>query len=67
LKHKESLLFVNKKKQKNFVNLGFARTGLPTVIPVHSNKSFLLVFFKKDASFLPCNLMISPTLIPDRR
>jgi len=36
LSGRKNLLFVNKKKQKNF--LGFLR------------KSFLLLFFKKDAS-----------------
>ena len=44
---KEALLFVNKKKQKNFFNLGYAgatratRNGL-------SNRSFLVLFFKKE-------------------
>jgi uncharacterized protein (DUF2147 family) len=46
---KQALLFVNKKKQKNFVNLGhagFAATG-PT-----SQKSFAPLFFKKAATLL---------------
>jgi alpha-L-arabinofuranosidase len=41
-----SLLFVNKKKQKNFVNW-----SAPAVVgALQVNKSFLLLFFKKDAS-----------------
>jgi len=38
LKRRKNLLFVNKKKQKNFVNLACCQ----------SDKSFLLLFFKKE-------------------
>jgi len=41
---KEGLLFVNKKKQKNFDNLDHA--GLTGTGPI--NKSFLVLFFKKE-------------------
>ena len=44
LRYGKNLLFVNKKKQKNFVNL-----ELGYGVPVLSNKSFLLLFFKKEA------------------
>jgi hypothetical protein len=44
----KDLLFVNKKKQKNFVSLG---PGV-TCAPSQTYKSFLLLFFKKeDSSF----------------
>ena len=38
---------MNKKKQKNFVNW----SAPPAVGALQVNKSFLLLFFKKDASF----------------
>ena len=43
---RKKLLLVNKKKQKNFVN-GSAPAGVGAF---QSDKSFLLLFFKKDAS-----------------
>ena len=67
LSRKGSLLFVNKKKQKNFVNYDFHVPACRRWIPVHSNKSFLLLFFKKDASFLFCNLLISLVMIRSSR
>jgi hypothetical protein len=45
IKKKQALLFVNKKKQKNFVLRAVATPETnPTVI-----RSFLLLFFKKEA------------------
>jgi hypothetical protein len=43
------LLFVNKKKQKNFVKLG--RAGFAVIGPA-KQKFFAPLFFKKAASFL---------------
>jgi hypothetical protein len=43
-KRKQALLFVNKKKQKNFVNLGRRRFQQVA----KRTKSFLLLFFKKE-------------------
>ena len=57
---------MKQKCAKNFVNLGFASTGLRAVGSDHLNKSFLLLFFKKDASLLRCNLLISLVIIRDR-
>jgi hypothetical protein len=44
LARKEALLFVNKKKQKNFFNLD--RAGETT--QAQRSKSFLVLFFKKE-------------------
>jgi hypothetical protein len=44
---KEGLLFVNKKKQKNFFNLGLAGSRAP--VP-ESQKFFAPLFFKKAAA-----------------
>jgi hypothetical protein len=49
LKRREKLLFVNKKKQKNFVILG--RAGFSAAGPA-KQKFFAPLFFKKAASFL---------------
>jgi hypothetical protein len=46
---KGRLLFVNKKKQKNFVSLG--RAGVSATDP-SKQKFFALLFFKKAAAFL---------------
>jgi hypothetical protein len=48
-KRRERLLFVNQKKQKNFVRLG--RAGFSATGPV-SKKVFAPLFFKNAASFL---------------
>jgi len=50
LRGRKNLLHVNKKKQKNFVDSGpYAPVRRPC-IPIFSNKGFLLLFFKQDAS-----------------
>jgi len=54
VRQSKSLLFVNKKKQKNFVNWSALAASAH-----HFNKSFLLLFSKKDASLLHYNLLIS--------
>jgi hypothetical protein len=41
------LLFVNKKKQKNFTYFPSRAVAAPTPMTQH-NKSFLLLFFKKE-------------------
>jgi hypothetical protein len=41
------LLFVNKKKQKNFDYFPAEAVAAPMPMPQH-NKSFLLLFFKKE-------------------
>ena len=58
LKVRKNLLFVNKKKQKNFVNfvLGLSAPG-------QLNKSFCF-FFQKEGFFLHVNLLISFIIIP---
>jgi hypothetical protein len=48
-KGREALLFVNKKKQKNFFNLG--RAGFNATVP-KEQKFFAPLFFKKAAAFL---------------
>jgi len=47
LKGRRSLLFVNKKKQKNFVNLEFVRTGRRNANEVDFIKVFCFFFSKK--------------------
>jgi len=47
LKQRKNLLLVNKKKQKNFVNLKGGCKFSEFCIPNLLNKSFLLFFFKK--------------------
>jgi hypothetical protein len=49
LKRSKRLLFVNKKKQKNFTELG--RAGSNTAVPVRQ-KFFAPLFSKKAAAFL---------------
>jgi hypothetical protein len=51
LKREQALLFVNKKKQKNFALLGALATALPQP-PL--SRSFLVLFLKKEplAGFL---------------
>jgi len=49
LKRSKRLLFVNKKKQKNFAKLG--RAGFNATAPV-KQKFFAPLFFKKAAAFL---------------
>jgi hypothetical protein len=44
LKQKQALLFVNKKKQKNFINFAFG----PFQQRAKRSKSFLVLFFKKE-------------------
>jgi len=44
LRHRKNLLFVNKRKQKNFV---------------YFYQKFFASFFQKDAPFLFCNRLIS--------
>jgi hypothetical protein len=52
VKGKQALLFLQKKQQKNSYLLGVLATAGQNPA---TNKSFLLLFFKKDAlSFLPC-------------
>jgi hypothetical protein len=47
-KVKQALLFLKKKKQKNFWNFGpWAVAASQPMVPSH--KSFLLLFFKKEA------------------
>jgi hypothetical protein len=49
MKDKQALLFVNKKKQKNFINAGaevLATGSLKCTDQI--NKSFLVLFFKKE-------------------
>ena len=46
------LLFVNKKKQKNFVNLEFACVGLSNVRSVPFGKKFFAAFFQKSCILL---------------
>jgi hypothetical protein len=53
LRQKASLLFVNKKKQKNFVNWSTPAAAEA----LQSIKSFLLLFFKEDASCLSLQLI----------
>jgi len=43
----KNLLFVNKKKQKNFVNLEFACAGLPAVGSDPIEQKFFASFFQK--------------------
>jgi hypothetical protein len=57
---RKNLLFVNKKKQKNFINLVRAATGrrvpaLPTA-EHHVKKVFLLLFFQKKKTLPSCRL-----------
>ena len=53
-KRRGRLLFVNKKKQKNFFNLG--RAGFAATVP-GEQKFFAPLFFKKAAAILfPLNL-----------
>jgi hypothetical protein len=49
---KGRLLFVNKKKQKNFINLG--RAGFTAASPV--SKKFLRRFFQKAPAFFAVGL-----------
>jgi hypothetical protein len=55
---KQTLLFVNKKKQKNFVLPAVANAG-PTPTGI---KSFLLLFFKKEV--LSSLSIPSPRIVP---
>jgi hypothetical protein len=49
LNRKEALLFVNKKKQKNFIYSGSVVLGTAGRNgTVQINKSFLVLFFKKE-------------------
>jgi len=47
INRKKSLLFVNKKKQKNFVNLEIACNGLATVGSEPFEQKFFASFFQK--------------------
>ena len=47
LRQKRSLLFVNKKKQKNFVDLGFSCPRLPMVGAEPFEQKFFTSFFQK--------------------
>jgi len=47
LKDRRSLLFVNKKKQKNFVNFGFAFAAPATVGFNQFEQEFFASFFQK--------------------
>ena len=47
LEHRKSLLFVNKKKQKNFFNLELACTGLQNVGSRPFEQKFFASFFQK--------------------
>jgi len=55
---------VNKKKQKNFVNLAWGCTVFRFRVPAQLNKSFLLLFFKKEAFLLRLNALIWLIIIP---
>jgi hypothetical protein len=55
-KEKGRLLFVNKKKQKNFVNLG--RAGFVATGPV-SKKFFAPLFFKKAAASFAASFSVT--------
>jgi hypothetical protein len=56
-KRREALLFVNKKKQKNFFKLG--RAGFNAAVPV-KQKFFAPLFFKKASAFLFAAKAITP-------
>ena len=49
----EGLLFVNKKKQKNFVTWDSACGDDSATCAVPGSKSFLVLFFKKEALLFP--------------
>ena len=70
-RHKKSLIFVNKKKQKNFVNLDLVCTGLSTVRSDPLEQKFFASFFQKRC-FVPSLQLIDfayyhlgPTLITE--
>ena len=57
VKRQSGLLFVNKKKQKNFVNLEFVFTGLSAVGSDLIEQKFFAAFFQKRC-FLPVLLVL---------
>jgi hypothetical protein len=54
---------VNKKKQKNFINLG--RAGFTATGP--EERKFLRRFFQKAAAFLPRPLLVYPASCPQNQ
>jgi len=54
LRGRRSLLFVNKKKQKNFVNWGC----IGSIGGALHRQKFFASFFQKRCFFLPCNLSL---------
>jgi len=51
IRQKKNLLFVNKKKQKNFVNLESESTGLSAVRSDLMEQKFFASFFQKRCFF----------------
>jgi len=62
---RKNLLLVDKKKQKNFVNLELEYSLFRLCVPALLNRSFLLLFFKQEAFLLHFNALISLIIFPD--
>ena len=57
LRHKKGLLFVNRKKQKNYANLVFSCARLPTVDSDLLKQKLFASFFQKRCFFFSLNII----------
>jgi len=54
IRKSQNLLFLKKKKQKNFVNMGFVCAGLPVVSSKLFEEKFFASFFQKRCFAFSC-------------